>query len=264
MADVQAHTARLIALFVSCVLYVIAMQDVIDAFINYHGPGGALEFYGNIHTLNIGWIHSMPVVNDSIQATLGDALIIYRCYVLYDRNWHAIAAPSLAWIGLVAVSIASSYREATLTGGESLNDASVLPILSAALLLTFATSIITTYLIIRRLCMIKSLPNMHDYVRPHIITRIATIFFETGLVYTLSIIVSLGLYLSGSSLQYVASLACLLYILSQIVHIIPITCNLLLIRVEGVSRKERLESGPNIPVPASSGLKFNPKAANEV
>ncbi|KAJ7661867.1 hypothetical protein B0H17DRAFT_1212110 [Mycena rosella] len=93
MADVQAHTARLIALFVSCVLYgmllttfvpcirsllfsasrkfqfkprheikfpivvattlmflvstfsaVLSMQDVIDAFIEYQGPGAPSSF----------------------------------------------------------------------------------------------------------------------------------------------------------------------------------------------------------------------------
>ncbi|KAJ7189813.1 hypothetical protein GGX14DRAFT_607822 [Mycena pura] len=275
MVDVQAHTARLVALFVSCVLYgillttfvpclhsllffashkfqiksrheikfpilaatilmflvasfsaVISMQDVMDGFINYQGPGGPLEFYGTVHTVNAGWIHWMPVVEDSVQAILGDGLLvsawffitilgslipnleIYRCYVLYDRNWRAIIVPSMVWIGLVAMSITSSYREITLTGGESLNDSAVLPVLSAASLLTFATSLITTYLIIRRLIKTEFRLNKGVAIQRHILTRIATIFFETGLIYTLSIIASLGVYLAGSSLDYVASLAC--------------------------------------------------------
>lgn len=41
-------------------------------------------------------------------------------------------------------SVDSSYREITLKQGESLNAATVLPILSAALLLTSATSLMTT------------------------------------------------------------------------------------------------------------------------
>ncbi|KAJ7814524.1 hypothetical protein B0H14DRAFT_3477033 [Mycena olivaceomarginata] len=180
MADVQTHTARLIALFVSCVLYgillttfvpclrtllfcasqrfqikprheikfpilaatvlmffvssfsaVISMQDIIDAFIDYDGPGGALEFYGALHTLNHTWTHWMPAVEDSVQVILGDALLIYRCYVLYGREWRVIALPSLAWMGLVGTSVATSYREITLKPGESLNDVTVLPILSA-------------------------------------------------------------------------------------------------------------------------------------
>ncbi|KAJ7039697.1 hypothetical protein C8F04DRAFT_1086289 [Mycena alexandri] len=141
MSDVQAHTARLIALFVSCVLYgillttlvpclrsllfsasqkfqlkprnkikfpilaasilmflvstfsaVLSMQDVIDAFIDYSGPGGALQFYD---TLNNGWKHWMLAVEDTVQVILGDGLLIYRCYVLYDRNWRAITIPCI-------------------------------------------------------------------------------------------------------------------------------------------------------------------------
>ncbi|KAJ7039695.1 hypothetical protein C8F04DRAFT_1086282 [Mycena alexandri] len=148
------------------------------------------------------------------------------------------------------MSITSSYRESMLDPGKGLNDPSVLPFLSATLLLTFATSIITTYLIIRRLCMVADLPGS---LLPHVLTRIATIFFETGLIYTLSIIASLGVYLKGSNLEYVASLS--------MIHIIPITCNLLLIRVEGVNRTES-------PVYKSKNVSgkggFNPKGEEEV
>ncbi|KAJ7746307.1 hypothetical protein B0H16DRAFT_1556963 [Mycena metata] len=251
MSDVQAHTARLIALFVSCVLYgillttfvpclrsllfsasqkfqlkprrkikfpilaasilmflvstfsaVLSMQDVIDAFIDYSGPGGALQFYTG--TLDSGWKHWMLAVEDTVQVILGDGLLIYRCYVLYDRSWRAIAVPFVTWVALIAMSITSSYYESILAPGKSLNDPSVLPFLSATLLLTFATSVITTYLIIRRLCTVANLPGS---LVPHVFTRIATIFFETGLIYTLSIIASLGVYLKGSNLEYVASLS---------------------------------------------------------
>jgi len=52
--------------------------------------------------------------------------------------------------------------------------------------------------------MVADLP---DFLPPHVLTRIATIFFETGLIHTLSIIASLGVYLKGSNLEYVASLS---------------------------------------------------------
>jgi hypothetical protein len=62
--------------FVSSFSAVISMQDVIDAFIDYDGPGGALEFYGELYTLNHGWTHWMPAVEDSVQVILGDALLV--------------------------------------------------------------------------------------------------------------------------------------------------------------------------------------------
>ncbi|KAJ7691139.1 hypothetical protein B0H17DRAFT_1331188 [Mycena rosella] len=298
MADVQAHTARLIALFVSCVLYgmllttfvpcirsllfsasrkfqfkprheikfpivvattlmflvstfsaVLSMQDVIDAFIDYQGPGGALEFY-NIG--NHGWKHWMPVVDDTIQVVLGDALLIYRCYVIYDRNWRAIALPAVSWMAMAGLSLTASYREANLHGAQRLNDATMIPILSATLLLTLTTSITTTYLIVRRLFTADA--DLRGAIQPHFLTRVGMIFFETGMIYTLTVIASLGVYLSGSNLEFVVSLA--------IIHIIPLTCNLLLIRVEGINRPVK---GIHMTSPSLRGeIKFNPQAAEEL
>ncbi|KAJ7270233.1 hypothetical protein C8J57DRAFT_1180349 [Mycena rebaudengoi] len=256
MADVQAHTARLIALFISCFLYgillttfvpsirsllfsasqnkihiktrrdikypivaatvlmflistfstVLSFQDVLDAFINYDGPGGAREFY---HSQNIGWKHWMLAVEDAAQVVIGDAFLIYRCYVLYERSWRVIALPGSIWVALTVISTLTAYREAALPAGSSLNDPSMLPFLSATLLLTFATSTITTYLIIYRLISIQYRPALRGNIQPHFLSRVAILFFESGLLYTLSIIASLGIYLTGSNLEYVASLAVL-------------------------------------------------------
>ncbi|KAJ7853076.1 hypothetical protein B0H14DRAFT_2759052 [Mycena olivaceomarginata] len=279
MSDVRGHTARLIALFVSCVLYgillttfvpclhsllfsasqkfqfrprheikfpilvatvfmflvssfsaVLYMQSVIDGFIDYGGPG----------------------VEDTVQVIVGDALVIYRCYVLYDRNWRAIIAPAVAWLALVRfTSITSSYRTATLAPGKSISDPSLLPFLSATLVFTFLTSIITTYLIIRRLFGIERQLYLGGVIPPHLLTRIVTIFLETGLIYTLSVVASLGVYFTGSNLEFVAALA-------------PITCNLLLIRVDGVNHGDPLvKIYKGSEVKPSEG-KFNPMGANEV
>ncbi|KAJ7479222.1 hypothetical protein FB451DRAFT_175130 [Mycena latifolia] len=302
MADVQAHTARLIALFVSCVLYgillttfvpcirsllfstsqkfrfkprseikfpilvvtilmfvistfgaILSMVDVIDAFVDYKGPGGALEFY---HEVNAGWKHWMLAIEDTVQVILGDALLIYRCYVIYNRSWRVIALPAASWLAMGALSITSSYLEATLPGAKRLNDPAIVPLLSATLVLTFTTSIITTYLIVRRLWTVESHTDLRPggALQPHFLSRVGMMFFETGMIYLLSVVASLGVYLSGSNLEYVASLA--------IIHIIPLTCNLLLIRVEGIRRPAVQVSTA---APSQRGeTKFNPNAAEEV
>ncbi|KAJ7730073.1 hypothetical protein DFH07DRAFT_849318 [Mycena maculata] len=300
MAGVQANTARLIALFISCVLYgillttfvpcirslllsptekfqlkpnhkikypilvasvlmflvssfgvVLSLQDVIDGFINYDGPGGALEFFT---TVNGGWKHWIVIIEDSVQAMLGDALLIYRCYVLYDRSWRVIAIPVVNWLASCALAIVCSYREATMPEEDRLNSSAILPFLSAVALLTFTTSIVTTYLIIRRLLTIERTKDLRGPLEPHLLSRVATIFFETGLIYTLSLVASLGVYLSDSELEFVASLA--------MIHIIPITCNLLLIRVEGIRHPKFTGSAGS--VGTSDERKFNPNAENEV
>ncbi|KAJ6518398.1 hypothetical protein DFH09DRAFT_998263 [Mycena vulgaris] len=308
MADVQAHTARLVALFVSCVLYgillmtfipsirsllcsasqkfqfkqradikfpivaatsimflvssvsvVLSLQSVIDAFVDYKGPGGALEFYD---TVNAGWKHWIVAIEDTVQVITGDGLLIYRCYVIYDRNWRVVILPGISWLAMTALSITSSYYEAALPGAKRLNDHITIPVLSVTLFLTFTTSVITTYLIVRRLFTVEYKTKLHGATQTHFLTRVAMIFFETGMIYTLSVVAALGVYLSGSNLEYVATLA--------LIHIIPITCNLLLIRVEGINRigphgtpSNRSRSTPFSRPPATEG-KVNSKAMEEV
>ncbi|KAJ7617979.1 hypothetical protein FB45DRAFT_840771 [Roridomyces roridus] len=280
MADVRPDTARLIALFFSCILYgilaatfvpsirslilspvgrfrlkksqeikypivattvlmfvvstfaaILSFHDVVDAFIDYDGPGGALEFY---NAKIGGWKHWFVAVEDSTQVILGDAMLIYRCYVLHGRSWRCIAIPGLlCWLGLCVSAMLSSYRETQLSKGQSLNDPSVLPFLTATLLLTLATSLITTYLITRRLFTAgnsrEQTPSPNT-LPSHFFDRAAMIFFETGMIYSLSVVASLGVYLSGSNIEYVATVS--------MIHIIPITCNLLLIRVGAIDRTQ--------------------------
>ncbi|KAJ7617982.1 hypothetical protein FB45DRAFT_1063511, partial [Roridomyces roridus] len=237
MADVRLDTARLIALFLSCILYgillttfvpslfslilspvgrfrlkksheikypivaitilmfvvstfaaVLSLQDVVDAFIDYDGPGGATEFY--VSKIG-GWKHWFLAVEDSTQVILGDALLIYRCYVLHGRSWRCIAIPGVCWLALCVSALLSTYREAQLSRGQSLNDPSVLPFLTATLLLTFATSLITTSLITRRLFNAgnsREQITSPNSITPHFFDRVAMIFFETGMIYSVSIV----------------------------------------------------------------------------
>ncbi|KAJ7192769.1 hypothetical protein C8J57DRAFT_1209576 [Mycena rebaudengoi] len=245
MAGVPAHTARLIVLFVSCVLYgillttfvpcirslifapargfqlkrwrdikypvvaatllmfffstfsaVLAMDVVMDGFIRYDGPGGPPEFYAN---RNVGWKHWMLAAEDGIQVVVGDAFLIYRCFVIYDRNWRTIALPAFTWLSLTVVSALRVYHEALLPAGKHLDDPSVLPFLSALFVLTFATSVITTCascvpsllsliiveshpadLIIRRLVVSQVEPKLLGQVQPHILSNSCSIPFASS------------------------------------------------------------------------------------
>ncbi|KAJ7255198.1 hypothetical protein C8J57DRAFT_603448 [Mycena rebaudengoi] len=289
MADVQSHTARLIGLFINCVLYgilfttfvlsirsllfsvsqskihlksryeikypivaatalmffistfsaVMSLQEVLEAFIDYDGPGGAREFF---HSLNMyrGWKHWIVAAEDAAQVIIGDAFLIYRCYVLHNMKWRAIVLPGSIWIAMSVICTLTAYREANLPKGSSLDDPSMRPLLTATLLLTLATSSMTTYLIIRRLVSIQSHPELRGDIQPHFLSRVAKLFFESGLLYTLSIIASLGVYITGNQLEYVAT--------GAMIHIVPISCNLLLVRINRVKLSpSALQAGDVLP-----------------
>ncbi|KAJ7479160.1 hypothetical protein FB451DRAFT_1172275 [Mycena latifolia] len=62
-------------------------------------------------------------------------------------------------------------------------------------------------LIVRRLCTVQSHPDLRHggALQPHLLTRVGMMFFETGMIYPLSVVTSLGVYLSGSNLDLSAS-----------------------------------------------------------
>lgn len=88
----------------------LLLRHVLDAFIWYHGPGGATEELGDISY----WVSAMKTVAYVAQTSIGDAVLvrvksllrssvfeplqIYRCYVVYDRNWKAILSLCLLWV----------------------------------------------------------------------------------------------------------------------------------------------------------------------
>jgi hypothetical protein len=65
--------ATVLMFLVSSFSAVLYMQSVIDGFIDYDGPGGALEFY---KTENNDWKHWIVAVEDTVQVIVGDALVV--------------------------------------------------------------------------------------------------------------------------------------------------------------------------------------------
>ncbi|KAH8106283.1 hypothetical protein BXZ70DRAFT_429932 [Cristinia sonorae] len=68
---------------------------------NVNSPGGAVGYLGNLAP----WDH---VFKDTLYATqeiLGDGVAIYRCWVIWNRNWRVIILPFILFI----VSLISGY-----------------------------------------------------------------------------------------------------------------------------------------------------------
>ncbi|CAK5268859.1 unnamed protein product [Mycena citricolor] len=155
----------------------LSIQLVIKGFVEYTGPGGPLQYFNDVS----GWENWIIALSDAIQMLVGDALLIYRCYVLHDRNWKKIVVPLVSYL-MILGSILRSCR---------------------AMVSTFITSVSTTFLIIRRLHSAK--PEV-GAVPTHFLTRVAAIFFETGLIYTLALVAFLGVYLSRDNFKWAMSL----------------------------------------------------------
>jgi hypothetical protein len=105
--------ATVVLFLVSSFSAVLALQDVIDAFIDYQGPGGALEFY---NTVNGGWKHWMPAVEDTIQVIIGDALIVCTC--TRELLPHLIDDPDISMLCDVREELACNRRAGSQLGSN--------------------------------------------------------------------------------------------------------------------------------------------------
>ncbi|KAI0048088.1 hypothetical protein FA95DRAFT_1558359 [Auriscalpium vulgare] len=95
----QARHPRLIGatflLFAFGTTYIaIAFRHVLDAFVWYEGPGGAKGQLSQISNVLANVKNAIYIA----QVLTGDAMLIYRCFMVYGRAWWVIVIPVLLWI----------------------------------------------------------------------------------------------------------------------------------------------------------------------
>ncbi|RPD79531.1 hypothetical protein L226DRAFT_567624 [Lentinus tigrinus ALCF2SS1-7] len=192
----------------------------LQAFIYYTGPGGAIAEFDDISS----WVNVVHTANYIAQTFIGDGIMVYRCYVVYERNWKVVLLkiPSLPACGWVVV-----YIGATLHISATLNESRLVPYITTVLSLTLAMTTMTTGLIVYRIMRISNGVASHDITRVGgnlRLTRVVRILVESGLIYTASVVVFFGTFLASNNAQYPVA--------DVVVQLIPISFTLILIRVD--------------------------------
>lgn len=210
-------------------MFIFASLDVsfglrhnIEAFIYFQGdPKVDFEDSSN-------WLVYMKMVNYVAQTFIGDAILIYRCWIIYSRKWYIIVPSVTLWLGTTACGIVTCYLEAKLANNAALvNAKDIKPFITGMLSLTLTTNLITTSLIVHR---IWSIQREAIYRSPQSIAdrspldRVLRLMIESGLLYTSSIIILFGLFLSSNNGEFGVS--------NAVVQIIGITFNLIIVRVD--------------------------------
>ncbi|RPD71695.1 hypothetical protein L226DRAFT_573648 [Lentinus tigrinus ALCF2SS1-7] len=181
-------------------------QHDLDAFINYKGPGGPIAEFSKISN----WVNVMKTVDYAAQTFIGDAIMVYRCYVIYERNWMVVAVPVILW----------------LAESGDMRLERLVPFITTVLSLTLAMTTMTTGMIVYRILKINSAWSSQRVTRigNYRLTRIVRILIESGLIYTICVIVFFCTFLASNNSQYPVS--------DVTVQIIPISFTLILIRVD--------------------------------
>ncbi|KAF9552273.1 hypothetical protein CPC08DRAFT_714748 [Agrocybe pediades] len=248
MSDVPITTAHLAGLFVSCILYgfhivsfaftlrslawaksrwgdinvlflvvacfllgnasfdlILDFQQAVKAFVYNEAGGGPLGVFENISN----WANVTKSLSVVVQTLVGDAMLIYRCFIIYSRSYLVILLPVILWLGGFAATIWVIYLEATLHSRVLVTAKQLRPSGSLFWGLTIALNVITTSLLVWRIWRLdrrnKSGTLCGDFVPEtrRLLRDVVRIIVESGLLYTASALATFVIFICKSNAIYV-------------------------------------------------------------
>ncbi|PIL34431.1 hypothetical protein GSI_03206 [Ganoderma sinense ZZ0214-1] len=256
---------RIVFFIVALLLFVFATLDVsiqlrhvLYAFIWYRGPGGAIGEFSDLSY----WLNAMKSVTYNAQTSIADGMLIYRCYIVYNGRWIIVVPLCVLWVAGAVVEGFNCYIEFTLHENALLNTSRLAPFITSTVSITLVLNIIATSLIVYKIWSIERRSRIafasHDasagYNNTTALRRAMHIVIESGLMYTLSVVIVFVVFLASNNAQYAVS--------DCVVQIIGIAFNLIIIRIDQgttaeatfVSETER--SGFDKPTRKRSKLRF--------
>ncbi|TCD61071.1 hypothetical protein EIP91_009075 [Steccherinum ochraceum] len=219
------------------------LRHVIDAFIYYHGSGGAAQELSDISY----WVNVMEGLMYNLQTSIADFVMIYRCFVLYGRSWSIIAVLIVLWLAGIGdkvlpltwfnsgsrysvCEVFTTYAQFTEHRATNLDTKRVIPWLASILAVTMALNVIATGLIVYRIWSVEH--RSKDFIicsrdssgrKESALKRAMRIIIESGVLYTVSVFLFFVTFLAKNNAQYATSHA--------VVQIIGIAFNMIIIRV---------------------------------
>lgn len=198
-------------LSVAVILFAIGTADVsfnlyhnLIAFIYYTGLGGAQAQFEDLSS----WVNVMRTVWILLQATVSDAALVYRCWIIYDRRWYVALLPALLWLASTVCAGAEAYYTATLEDMSTIPDTNMLePLIAAYCTLTLATNLLCTGLIAYRIWRVDRQSSRFFSQTSRGSVRVSLrdvnrIMIESALLYTSAIAVTFIVEVAGSNAEY--------------------------------------------------------------
>ncbi|KAJ3847769.1 hypothetical protein EV368DRAFT_22862, partial [Lentinula lateritia] len=224
-------------LIAALLMFTFASLDVafglchnIKAFVTLNRNGNDPETAEEVFDDVGNWINVMKFVDYVAQTFIGDSILIYRCYLVWDRSWYMIVPSVLLCLAETVCGCMVAAIEASPASGGSLNSSTISPFITSMLSITLATTILTTTLIVYRLWNVQShsqtfLQFQQERNRDwnsDPLARAMKVMIESGLLYTLSLVVLFAVFITSSNAELGVS--------DSVVQIIGITFNMIIIR----------------------------------
>ncbi|KAJ3755339.1 hypothetical protein EV360DRAFT_25942, partial [Lentinula raphanica] len=221
-------------LLAALLMFTFASLDVafglrhnINAFVTMNGDGNGVENAEKVFGDVGNWLNVMKFVDYVAQTFVGDIILIYRCYLVWDRTWYIILPSVLLCLAETVCGCMVAVIEASPESGGSLNSSTISPFITSMLSITLATTILTTSLIVFRLWNVQSQSQTFLQIisrdwNEDPLARAMKVMVESGLLYTTSLVVLFAVYMTSSNAELGVS--------DSVVQIIGITFNMIIIR----------------------------------
>ncbi|KAH7929997.1 hypothetical protein BV22DRAFT_1141549 [Leucogyrophana mollusca] len=229
--------ASLAMFVVSTLDLAMGLYRILLAFVQYTGPGGAEQILTDISK----WFNVGKTACVLLQSTIGDTMLIYRCWVVYNRSYKAIAFPALVWLGGTASYIYAMHIMGNLHEvHSSVSESHIEPYITAFFGLTigFIYSASTNHnnnalfplispgLLVWRIWRVDRqrdlLATYSSHRPPSSLRRVMRSIIESGVLYTVFTLITFITYTARSNSSYIASAAEL--------QVVGIAFNLIIIR----------------------------------
>ncbi|KAJ2931461.1 hypothetical protein H1R20_g5577, partial [Candolleomyces eurysporus] len=166
------------------------------------GPlGTPISYYRQ----NLYWDNHAHSAMIGIMIWLGDALVIYRCYIIWGQKLYVIAVPLL----LLLVKMGFNITLDVWFGNTFTSYENILPIIEAVYPINFAQNVLTTGLIAYKIFRQHRTSKSIGLTVSHRISliQVMRIIVESALLYTFELMLLIILSFSKSPVQYVVQAA---------------------------------------------------------
>ncbi|EMD35488.1 hypothetical protein CERSUDRAFT_116234 [Gelatoporia subvermispora B] len=185
----------------------------------------------------------------SLQLLIGDAVLIYRCWIVYEYRLLMVAPSLLLWVGnLVATVILLVRSVVAVNNSSGINSPSLVPETAAQQALTVALNTLTSSLIVYRIWTVSRL--VRAYIagrRQDRLLYAIRVIVESGGIYALTATITLITVLTRNAAVYITA--------NSLVQITAICFNLIIIRFDrNLASKTEVETVINSKVIPLSSL----------
>ncbi|KAF8068864.1 hypothetical protein FPV67DRAFT_1448721 [Lyophyllum atratum] len=230
-------TVVLLMFIFSTLNLALGLVRLLQGLVYHTHPGG-----GAIKELGQDWINIIKPLCVHLQTITVDVVLIYRCWVMYDKSYRVVVFPTFLWLGGVAGTAVSMYMQGILTSGSRVAGGKISLVYIGFWSGTIAINIYATTLIVLQIWRaVNETARAHRFTpffsmqprgRLHTVMRIIV---ESGLIYTVMTVIIFITQITGSDSVYITTAAG--------IQITGITFNLILIRAKRASDHATIGAG---------------------